>query len=392
MGDLLKEASGLAEYMSFCRGKLHRCPECGFDLPETLAFVESELWGMGLEPRRCGRAGLTALIGGEKGGKCFLLRADMDALPDGRGGAFHGCGHDVHTAMLLGAARLLKAREGELHAPVKLMFQPAEEILEGAKDMLDAGVLRCPDVGGAMMLHVMTAVPLPAGSIVIPPPGVSAPAADYFSILVRGSGCHGSSPNTGADPISAAAHIIVALQEISARELGMAEQAVLTLGSIHGGEAGNVIPDTVSMKGTVRAMAEETRAYVKKRLCELSSGIAASFRAEAEVRFGSGCPGLMNDAALLSFAEKCVREALGEKCCVSPADFPAAGARDVRTAGSEDFSYISREVPSVMLAIAAGEPAEGFDKPLHHPAVRFDETAMPFGAAVLAACALNWGN
>lgn len=392
MGDLLKEASGLAEYMSFCRGKLHRCPECGFDLPETLAFVESELRSMGLEPHRCGRSGLTALVGEGKGGKCFLLRADMDALPDGRGGAFHGCGHDLHTAMLLGAAKLLKGREGELHAPVKLMFQPAEETLDGAKDMLDDGVLRCPDVGGAMMLHVMTAVPLPAGRIVIPTPGASAPGADYFSIFVRGRGCHGSSPNTGVDPINAAAHIVIALQEISTRELGMAEQAVLTLGSVHGGSAGNVIPNVVTMSGTVRAVAEETREYVKRRLCEVSSGIAASFRAEAEVCFGSGCPCLWNDGDLLSFAGKTLRGALGEKCCVSAADFPAAGGRSGRTAGSEDFSYISRKVPSVMLAIAAGEPAKGFDKPLHHPAARFDENAMPYGTAALAACALNWGN
>ncbi len=398
MKNILPEAEGLAEYMSACRRKLHGFAECGFELPETLAFVEAELRAMGLEPKRCGRAGLTALVG-KAGGKCFLLRADMDALPIPEqsglpfaavNGCSHACGHDVHTAMLLGAAKILKNHEAELDGQVKLMFQPAEETLEGAKDMLEAGVLKNPEPGGAMMLHLMPASPLPVGSVVLPTPGVSAPAADYFSIEVRGRGCHGSSPNTGIDPLTAAAHILIALQELSARELGMEERAVMTIGSFHGGEASNVIPDSTLMGGTLRAMEEDSREYIKKRLAEIAESVAAAFRAEATVSFGSGCPGLLGDGELLERVEDYAREVLGEERVFSAADFSSAGGRDRRTAGSEDFAYISRAVPSAMLALAAGEPEKGFDKPLHHPAVMFDEAAMPSGAAVLAQCAMRW--
>jgi len=397
---LLAEAESLAEYMSFCRREVHKFAECGFKLPKTLAFVAGELAAMGIKARRCGKAGLTATIGTGEGG-CFLLRADMDALPvaeqsgesfAAQNGCSHACGHDMHTAMLLGAAKMLKRREGELRRPVKLMFQSAEETLEGAKDMLDSGVLRSPKVEGAMMLHVMTASPVSVGSLVLPSDGVSAPAADYFEITVRGAGCHGSSPNTGVDPISAAAHIVVALQELSARELGMGEAAVLTIGSIHGGEAGNVIPDSVTMGGSLRAMEDESREFVKRRLAEIAQSVAGAFRATAQLRFTSGCPGLRNDAGLLSFVRSCAAEVLGEEKILSAADFSASGGRGGRTAGSEDFAYISRELPAVMLALAAGEPEKGFTKPLHHPAVRFDEAAMPHGAAVLVQCAMKWGS
>ncbi len=395
---ILLEAEGLAEYMSSCRRKLHRFAECGFELPKTLEFVEKELRGMGLEPRRCGRAGLTALVGAAEG-RCFLLRADMDALPipeqsglefAAQNGNSHTCGHDMHTAMLLGAAKILKKHEAELSGRVKLMFQPAEETLEGAKDMIEAGVLQNPEPDGAMMLHLMPASPLPVGSVVLPAPGVSAPAADYFEILVRGQGCHGSSPNTGIDPLTAAAHILIALQELGARELGMNERAVLTVGSLHGGEAANVIPDSVTMGGTMRAMEEDTREYIKKRLAEIARSVAAAFRAEATVSFGSGCPGLLGDAELLSRVEDFARVLLGGEMVFSAADFSSVGGRGGRTAGSEDFAYVSRIVPSVMLALAGGQPEAGFDKPLHHPAVMFDEAAMPSGAAVLAGCAMMW--
>ena len=395
---ILTEAKKLGEYIVYCRRTLHAIAETGFDTTRTLAFIEGELRLMAIEPQSCGRAGLTALIGG--GEKCLLLRADVDALPipeesglefAAKNGCSHACGHDTHAAMLLGAAKILKKHERELKCRVKLMFQSAEELLEGAKDMLDAGVLEDPPVSAAMMLHVMTASPLPAGTVIVPPAGVSAPAADYFTVELRGRGCHGSSPNTGIDPITAAAQLILALQEIPARELGMQEAAVLTVGSVHGGEAANAIPDSVIMGGTLRAMEEETREYVKSRLAEISKGIADAFRCEAEVRFGSGCPGLVNEGALAAFAERCARESLGGDRVLSAADFSAAGGRGGRTAGSEDFAYISRRVPSLMLALAAGETEKGFINPLHHPAVRFDEAALPYGAAVLAFCAMEWG-
>lgn len=395
--DLLSEALALEQYMVYCRRTLHAIAERGFEMADTLRFVSGELEAMGIKGEKCGKAGLTAVLG-KGGGGCLLLRADMDALPireetglgfaAGKGG-FHGCGHDAHTAMLLGAAKILKKHEKELRRPVKLMFQPAEELLAGAKDMIEAGVLHEPEVSGAMMLHVMTGIPLPAGSIVVPKPGVSAPAADFFTVEIRGKGCHGSSPNTGVDPIAAAAHIVCALEQLIARELAMNEAAVLTIGSIHGGEADNVIPDTVSMGGTLRAVEEQTREYMKKRLSELTAGIARCFRAEAELSFSSGCPGLWNDETLLEYAGSCAADTLGGERVFSAADFSGRGGREAQAAGSEDFAYISREVPSVMLALAAGEPDKGFVYPLHHPKADFDEAALPYGAAVLARCGLD---
>ena len=166
-----------------------------------------------------------------------------------------------HTAMLLGAARLLKKHEHQLNGCVKLMFQPAEEIFEGAKDMIANGVLSDPKPDAAVMIHVTAAVPMPSGMIIICPPGVSAPAADYFTISVQGKGCHGSAPHEGVDALTAASHILIALQEIHARELAATDEAVLTIGTFQGGTAPNVIADTATLTGTIRTYSEKTRSY-----------------------------------------------------------------------------------------------------------------------------------
>jgi len=395
MTDILSEAKELGEYMVYCRRTLHAIAEIGFELEETLRFVKGELEAMGIKAEKCGRAGLSALIG--RGESCFMLRSDMDALPmteetglsfASKRGGFHGCGHDAHTAMLLGAAKLLKRHEGELSRPVKLMFQSAEESLEGAKDMIEAGILSSPRVEGALMLHVLTGLSLPAGSIIVPEAGISAPGADFFEIEVLGRGCHGSSPGMGVDPISAGAHIVVALQEIFARELAPGEQAALSIGSIHGGEAANVIPERLVMKGSLRALSDETREFLKARLEEIACLTAKSFRAEARLRFTSGCPGLLNDASLRERVLESCREALGPERVFTAAEL--SQGREGRMGGSEDFARVSREVPSLMLALAAGEPERGYVHPLHHPKADFDEAALPYGAAVLAGCALNY--
>ncbi|MDD6188361.1 MAG: amidohydrolase, partial [Clostridiales bacterium] len=227
---LLQEAEQIRDRIVGERRILHQNAETGFDLSNTLSFVKKELTDMGIQPVDCGKAGVTALVGGKKQGKVFLLRADMDALPvreeadvpfASQNGKMHACGHDLHTAMLLGAARLLKVHEDEIEGTVKLMFQPAEELLEGAKDMVEAGVLENPHVDAALMIHVMAGMPFEPGTVIVSGPGVSAPAADYFEIRVKGKGCHGSMPHMGIDPLTAAAHMIIALQEIHARELAM---------------------------------------------------------------------------------------------------------------------------------------------------------------------------
>lgn len=393
---ILNEAKQLQEQIVAHRQWLHAHAETGFGLEKTKAYVRTVLEGMGYRVADCGRCGLVTTVGGKKPGKVFLLRADMDALPilEETGlpfacpdGAMHACGHDMHTAMLLGAAQLLKNHEEELEGTVKLMFQPSEETFEGSMDMIKGGVLEDPKPDAAMMIHVAVNVPMPAGTVMVSAPGISAPAADYFTIRVKGKGCHGSAPQDGIDPLTAAAHILIALQEIKARELGIHDEAVMTIGTMHAGGASNVIPDSVTMGGTIRTFDDQVRETVKRRLVEISQGIAAAFRAEATVTFDSGCPTLCNDKAVCEKAETYLQELLGPGALsvakMNPNGKPSAG-------GSEDFAYISHEVPSVMVALAAGEPKNGCVYPLHHPKTLLDENALPYGAASLAYMAMRY--
>ena len=399
--ELISEASQIHDAIISDRRHLHLNPGTGFDIQDTVSYVKKQLTDMGYEPLLCGKAGIVALAGTGKEGKVFMLRADMDGLPikeeadvdfASENGKMHACGHDMHTAMLLGAARLLKKHEDEIEGTVKLMFQPAEEIFEGSKDMIEAGLLENPSVDAAMMIHVMAGMPFPAGTVITAIPGVSAPAADYFEIKVKGKGCHGSMPNTGVDPINVAAHIVIALQEIHARELAMGDRAVLTIGTMNAGNAANVIPDVVTMGGSIRTFDEETRTFIKQRMTEIAKGIAQSFRAEAEVSFGSGCPTLFNDKVLIGEAYKYAKELLGEGKVFSSKELSEAedGQKSSKTAGSEDFAYVSHKVPSVMLALAAGTPDKGYIYPQHHPKVMFDEDALCVGSAVYAYTALRW--
>jgi hippurate hydrolase len=335
-----------------------------------------------------------------------MIRADMDALPikeesgetfSCNEGRMHACGHDLHTAMLLEAARILKEYEDEINGTVKLMFQPAEEIFEGSHDMIENGLLENPHVDKALMIHVTAGMPFEPGTVIVVAPGVSAPAADYFEINIQGKGCHGSNPNAGVDPVTVAAHIITAFQEIHARELALNDQAVLTIGTIHAGAAANVIPDTVTMTGTIRTYDEEIRQYLKDRMTEISKNIAVAFRASAEVTFGSGCPTLVNDKELSESALKYATELLGQGKAFSAAQLAAmaakaggAGNKATKSAGSEDFAYVSHEVPSIMLALAAGKPDKGYKYPQHHPMVKFDEQALTSGSAVYAYTAMRW--
>ena len=393
---ILQEASALQEEIKAHRLWLHTHAETGFDLTETKPYVKSTLTEMGYTVQECGKAGLVTTVG-KPGGKVLLLRADMDALPIAeeadvdfacKNGRMHACGHDMHTAMLLGAAKILKAHESELDGMVKLMFQPAEEIFEGSKDMIASGVLENPRPDAALMIHVAAGMPLPAGTVVVSAPGVSAPAADYFTIRVHGKGCHGSAPQNGIDPLTAAAHILIALQEIHARELSAYDEAVLTIGTFHAGEAGNVIPDTATMGGTIRTYDEKTRAYLKERMTAIAKNVAEAFRASAEVSFGSGCPTLVNDKDLSEKVTGYLKDLLGANRAFTTAEL--SGGKPARGGGSEDFAYVSHEVPSLMLALAAGEPSKGYPYPQHHPKVKFDESVLSTGAAVFVDCALQY--
>ncbi len=393
--DFLKSAEGIESEIVENRRWLHAHAETEFDLTETVAFVKERLSEIGCEYTDCGKCGISALIG-KKEGKTFLLRADMDALPINeesglefscKNGKMHACGHDMHTAMLLGAAKILKQFENELSGQVKLMFQPAEETLSGANNMIENGILKNPDVDGAMMLHVMAGFPLKTGTLIIPEAGIGAPAADYFTINIQGKGCHGSTPHLGIDPITSAAHILIALQEFSAREMGVTDEGVVTVGSFQGGTAGNVIADTAVLQGTLRAFDDDLRQNMKKRITEIAESVGKAFRTKVSVTFGSGCPTLENDGALVEFTEENARALLGDELVINAGSF---GAENTHKGGSEDFSYISKQVPSVMVALASGEPEKGYKYHQHHSKVTFDESVLKIGSALMAFNAFNW--
>ena len=386
---MLDKAMKIKDELIEHRRWLHAHAETGFDLHQTADYVCRQLEDMGYLPRRIGRCGIV-VDHNRSEGPTILLRADMDALPireetnldyKSHTGNMHACGHDLHTTMLLGAAKLLVNED--LPGNVRFLFQPAEELLEGAKDMIDAGVLE--GVDAAMMIHAALA-PLPTGMAIISSPGVSAPAADYFTIRIQGKSCHGSSPQDGIDPIPAAAQILLAIQNIQTRELGLNDRAVLTIGSIHGGTAANIIADTVEMRGSLRTADEAVRQKLRSRMEEIVTSMGAVLRCRGEITFDSGCPCLLNNEEMSSLAARCLKGTFGEDLAkttleLNPKGGPTAG-------GSEDFAYISQQVPSVMAAICAGNPAY----PLHHAKVVFDEDALPYGAAAYASVAVEYLN
>ncbi|MGN0779706.1 MAG: M20 family metallopeptidase [Aristaeellaceae bacterium] len=391
---LLTQAQAMQEQIRADRRYLHSHPETGFELEETFDYVWKALTDMGLEPQKCGRKGITALLG--QGEKVVMLRADMDALPiredtglpfASDSGRMHACGHDMHTAMLLGAARLLKAREKELPGRVKLMFQPAEECFQGAADMMADGLLDNPRPDAAMMIHVMTGLPIPTGTVIVSAPGISAPAANMFEIRIQGKGCHGAMPHTGIDPVNVAAHTVLALQAINSRELSPSDNAALTIGMMQAGDTANVIPDKAVLRGSLRALDDESHQLIRQRLQEITEMTAKTFRATAELTFTSGCPTLLNDKELSGMAVRCLQELLGPGKALLSSQLGGGAAK---SSGSEDFANVSHTVPSLMMALAAGAPDQGCGYPAHHPKTCFDEDALPVGAAVYAQVALTF--
>lgn len=389
--NIRQEAMNIKDTIVKYRRHLHMNPEVGFDLYKTKDFIKKELISMGYKPIECGQCGLYTIVG-KKRGKTFLLRADMDALKikeetnldyASTNNNMHACGHDMHTAMLLGAALLLKKYEDKINGQVKLMFQPAEEILEGAKDMIENNIL--DNVDAAMMIHVLSGLPFECGTALICAPGISAPGADMFDIIIQGKGTHGSMPDKGIDPLNVAVHIYLALQEIVTREISIQDTLTLTVGSINGGNSPNIIPDKVFMQGSLRSFHEDVRSYVKQRIKEVSQSCAKTFRANAHVVYTSGTPALNNDKDLSQFVYEQTKELLGDKA-INVADLGSS----LKSSGSEDFAYISQKVPSIMISLAAGELNKGYKYPLHHPCVTFDEDALPIGTAILTNTALKW--
>ncbi|HBB30224.1 MAG TPA: amidohydrolase [Clostridiales bacterium] len=381
---IIDRAKELSNEMIESRRYIHRFPEINDDLPRTTKFVIDKLTEMGYEPKEICKSGIVATVG--KGGKTIMLRADMDALPmkEESGLSFssendyaHTCGHDIHTSMLLGAAKLLKEVEKDLKGTVKLMFQPAEESVVGAKAMIEAGLMENPHVDAAIAMHI-NAADLPTG-VVGYTIGETFASADKFRITVIGLGSHGAQPHNSADPINAAVHIHLALQELLSREVGPLENAVVTIGLFQAGTAGNAIPEKAVMEGTVRAYKKDIREFILKRIEEISTLTAKAFRTECEVDFYASVPAIISDENITNEFVGYIKGIIGDRIVPYRKQML-----------SEDFSFVSDLVPSSYLALGAGSKEEGYKYGLHNPQIIFNEEAIYVGAAVFAECAIKY--
>ncbi|CEQ22696.1 thermostable carboxypeptidase 2 [[Clostridium] sordellii] len=389
MENFIKQAKLIKEDLLNYRRTIHSNPEVGDKLPKTKDFVMDKLREFGYEPIEICESGIVATIEGNKSSKTFLLRADMDALPmkedanydfKSNNGCMHSCGHDMHTAMLLGAAKLLKQNQDQIEGTVKLVFQPDEEGFTGAKKMIKAGVLENPKVNAAMAMHVHSGTP---SNVVLYGLGTSIAGCNRFRIVVKGTGCHGAMPETGVDPINIAAHIYLSLQEITSREIPPTKPAVLTIGKFVGGDAPNIIPKEVIMEGTIRSLDKELGQFIFNRINDIVKSTAKMFRGEAELIELSSVPPLANNTNLAKELGSYVKDLVGEKGVI---EFEGGGM------GSEDFASYSYEVPSVYFMLGAGTKQENplYGEPMHNNKVVFNEDIMVTGAAMHAYCAIKW--
>ncbi|MBX9137223.1 MULTISPECIES: M20 family metallopeptidase [unclassified Clostridium] len=389
MKEIMNQAKLIKDELISYRRTMHSNPEVGSELPKTKAYVMDKLKEFGYEPQEICESGIVATIKGNKEGKVFLLRADMDALPmkevtecdfKSNNGSMHSCGHDMHTSMLLGAAKLLKQNQDKIEGTVKLVFQPDEEGFTGAKKMIQSGVLENPKVDAAMAMHVHSGTP---SNVVLCGLGTSIAGCNRFRIVVRGNGCHGAMPELGVDPINIAAHIYISLQEIIAREISATQSAVLTIGKFVAGEAANIIPGEVVMEGTIRSLNKEIGEFIFNRVNDIVISTAKMFRGEAELIELSSVPPLTNDTELSKEVTSYLKDLLGEKSVVL---FEGGGM------GSEDFASYSYKVPSVYLMLGAGTKQENplYGEAMHNEKVVFNEDILVTGAAMHTYSAIMW--
>lgn len=398
MYDYRDEAKAWSEEIVRHRRYLHENPEVGLRLPKAKAYVMEQLRLYGYEPSECGESGVVALAGGKKPGKVFLMRADMDALPIQEEaevlyasrveGCMHACGHDNHTAMLLGAAKLLKEHEDEVEGTVKLLFQPGEEILDGARAMVEAGVLENPHVDAAMMIHVIAGSPVKEGVMGVFGPGAAYASSDWFRIDITGVGGHGATPNYTKNPLGALCAIHQGIHEIMAEHRAPADNCVMTVGQMHGGETGNIIPQTAYMQGTIRTFSEEVRNRLKNDLQMLTDHTARAKGVKAELTFGSRCPAVMVDEKMYGYFLRSMKEMLGEE---GTYDLRSKwGGAFAKVSSSEDFSYIAEKVPSAVGWFFIGDSRNGYQHICHHPKVRFDDEWLYIGTAAYVKTGLDW--
>jgi amidohydrolase len=374
------------------RRHLHEHPEVAFQEFETAAFVRQRLESLGVEDIRTGIAvtGVTGLIRGtaDGPGRCILVRADMDALPiheendagysSRNDGVMHACGHDAHTAILLGVARLLTDRRDEFSGTVKLLFQPAEEMPPGgAIRMIAEGVLEEPPVDAVIGLHVTSEQP--AGRVIVGG-GPAMAGGDLFEVTVYGKGGHAASPELAVDPVVIGSQILTAIQALASRQTDPMSTVVVSAGVFHAGEAFNVIPDTATFGGTVRAFDPHLLERTNRRIGEIASGIAGAMGGRAETRIMLGYPPTVNDPAMSELVRRAAIEAVGED-----------NVDTIRPAmGGEDFSHFLRARPGTFFFVGSRNEERGITWPHHHPRFDIDEESLAAGMNAMTTSVLRY--
>ena len=387
--DIIQRAKELESYIIDIRRRLHQCPELQYELHETSGIVCEELEKLGVEfESGIAQTGVVAKIGSGSG-KCVMLRADMDALPmeemadvefkSRNEGRMHACGHDCHTAMLLGAAKLLKQQESQLGGTVKLCFQPAEEGGAGGKAMCEAGVMQNPKVDKVFGLHVWPMIP--SGQLT-GRPGPFLASTCAFTIVVSGKGGHAAMPHLCIDPVATAAKIIVEAQTLISREQDPLEGGVISCTAIHGGDAHNVIPQDVEIRGTIRSLSSANKDHLKARLEAIATAIGEANRCTVEFKNeGIDYPETSNDPELWQEVHAMGSSFVGDE------NFPICPPM----MGGEDFAYYGAHAPTAFVALGIRNEAVGSIYGLHHPQFKADESILHLGTALHVAFVEKFG-
>ena len=393
MTDYMNESLELFDYMQAMRRDLHMHPELGFHEIRTAGIVAKELQALGLEVTRgIGKTGVVALLEGAKPGPTLLLRFDMDALPiteqtgaeyaSQNPGVMHACGHDGHVAVGLTVARMLNTHRNELAGTVKFVFQPAEETLGdeglgGAQSMIRDGILQDPRPDYALGLHLWNEQPL--GWLGVATGPVMA-GADEFKIVITGKGGHGAVPHATIDPMLAAAHVITALQSIVSRNVAPLQTAVVSVTSVHGGTAFNVIPQEVILRGTIRSFEISVRRKVLERFEEIVNGVANALGCQAVTEIIQVTPAMINDSRVAPRVQEAARRVLPGS---------QLDTASYMTMGAEDMAFILERVPGCYFFVGSANRDKGLDYGHHHPKFDLDEAALPRAAALMASAAAD---
>ena len=386
--ELKQAAYAMAPWLSAVRRDLHMHPELGGEEFRTSRAVQENLRQMGVEfyvPE-----GSTAVVGTVRGalpGRTVAIRADMDALPiteendvsyrSQNEGVMHACGHDAHTAILLGTAKLFAALRESLHGNIRLLFQPAEETTGGAEKMVAEGCMKSPDADYVIGLHVTEG--LESGTVEVPYHAVNG-ASDMYTIIIQGAQAHGAHPEKGRDAVVIAAQVITALQTIVSRGVSPVDSAVFTIGSIHGGTKRNIIADEVIMEGILRTISPETRVFARRRVKEIAEGISTALGGSAEVLLQESYKALINRTEVADTVKDAATELLGAEH-VTVCDVPSLGV--------DDFAYLLDAAPGAYYHLGCANASKGITAPAHSSRFDIDEACLPVGVLIHAAAALR---